>query len=221
MGVPAMPDNSGIFVLGEGAVLKGEVKSGRRVEVWGYLEGGITASEVVVQEGGKVFGHIRSDTAEVRGTLQGDARVQQLMSIKSTGSAAGTIKYGRLSMEEGGALTAHLRNIPPTIVGDLDLTVNRGGTIRITLADLNAADPDDRPEDLKFAVTEPVHGFVCAADNLAWPIDSFTQADLEAGRVHFAHDGSASETAKFDVEVTDHAGASSGPPRTVNVAVRD
>ena len=66
-----MSDNRGVLIIGEGAVLKGEVKSGRRVEIWGYVEGGVTASEVVVQEGGKLFGRITSDTAEIRGTAAG------------------------------------------------------------------------------------------------------------------------------------------------------
>ena len=70
-----MSDNRGVLIIGEGAVLKGDVKSGRRVEIWGYVEGGVTASEVVVQEGGKLFGKIKSDNAEIHGTLQGDVRV--------------------------------------------------------------------------------------------------------------------------------------------------
>ncbi|MBN9289774.1 MAG: polymer-forming cytoskeletal protein, partial [Hyphomicrobium denitrificans] len=57
-----MADTRGVLILGEGAVLKGEVKQGRRVEVWGYVEGGVTASELVVQEGGKVFGNVKTDT---------------------------------------------------------------------------------------------------------------------------------------------------------------
>ena len=68
-------DTRGVLILGEGAVLKGEVKSGRRVEVWGYIEGGVTASEVIVEEGGKVFGSVKSETADIRGTIQGDVRV--------------------------------------------------------------------------------------------------------------------------------------------------
>ena len=71
-----MSDNRGVLIIGEGAVLKGDVKSGRRVEIWGYVEGGVTASEVVVQEGGKLFGKIKSDNAEIHGTLQGDVRVR-------------------------------------------------------------------------------------------------------------------------------------------------
>jgi cytoskeletal protein CcmA (bactofilin family) len=216
-----MADNKGVLILGEGAVLKGKVKSGRRVEVWGYIEGGVTASEVVVQEGGKLFGEVNSDSAEVRGTLQGDVRVQKLISIKRTGVASGKIKYGRLSMEEGGELSAHMRNIPPSIAGDLDLTVSKGRSVRITLADLNAVDPDDKPEDLKFEISNASGGFVALSANPKHPVGSFSQADLADGRVLFAHDGSASTTAHFDVRVTDLSGASSGAPQTVNVAVRN
>jgi len=213
-------DTRGVLILGEGAVLKGEVKSGRRVEVWGYIEGGVTASEVIVEEGGKVFGNVKSDTADVRGTIQGDVRVQQLFALRSTGTAAGKIKYGRLSMEEGAELSAHVRNIPPAIAGDLDLTVGKGSSVRITLSDLNAVDPDDKPEDLTFAISNSAGGFVALSGDPKSPVSTFSQADLVSGHVLFAHDGSANSTARFDVQVTDAAGTNSGEPQTVNVAVR-
>jgi cytoskeletal protein CcmA (bactofilin family) len=215
-----MPDTRGLLIIGEGAVLKGDVKSGRHVEIWGYVEGGVNATEVVVQEGGKLFGQVKSETAEIRGAVQGDVRVQQLIVIRSTGAASGTIKYGRMSMEEGGELTASVRNIPPSSGGDLDLTVSKGRSVRITLADLNALDPDYKPEDLTLNVWGAANGFVALETELKRPVTSFSQADLESGRVYFAHDGSNAETARFDVTVTDLSGASSGPAKTVNVAVR-
>jgi hypothetical protein len=52
------------------------------------------------------------------------------------------------------------------------------------------------------------------------PASRFTQADLEAGRVSFTHDGTATKAASFDVVVTDHTGATSGKPQTVQVHVR-
>jgi cytoskeletal protein CcmA (bactofilin family) len=215
-----MSDTRGVLIIGEDAVLRGEVKSGQRVEIWGYVEGGVTASEIIVQEGGKLFGNVNSDTAEIRGTIQGDVRVLQLIQIKSTGHAAGKIKYGRLSMEEGGELTAHVRNIPPTIGGDLDLTVSKGRSVRITTADLNALDPDDKPEDLNFHISNASGGHVARSNDPSHPLATFSQADLESGQVYFAHDGSNAETARFDVQVTDLSGATSGRPQTVNVAVR-
>jgi cytoskeletal protein CcmA (bactofilin family) len=216
-----MPDNRGVLIIGEDAVLKGEVKSGQRIEIWGYVEGGVSASDVIVHEGGRLFGNVSSDTAEIYGTIQGDVRVQQLIQIKSTGHAAGKIKYGRLSMEEGGELSAHVRNIPPALSGDLDLTVSKGRSVRITTADLNALDPDDRPENLTFHISNAAGGYVALSQDSAQPVATFSQADLEGGQVFFAHDGSDAAKARFDVEVTDVSGASSGRPQTVNVAVRD
>lgn len=216
-----MSDNRGVLIIGEDTVLKGEVKSGQRVEIWGYVEGGVTAAEVVIQEGGKLFGNVHAETAEVHGTMQGDVRVQQLIRIRSTGHAVGKIKYGRLAMEEGGELTAHVRNIPPTLGGDLDLTVSKGRVVRITTADLNALDPDDRPENLTFHISNAFGGHVGLSDNSAEPVATFSQANLENGLVYFVHDGSDEPKAHFDVEVTDVSGASSGRPQTVNVAVRN
>ena len=126
-----------------------------------------------------------------------------------------------MSMEEGGELIANVRNIPPSIGGDLDLTVSKGRAVRITLADLNALDPDDKPEDLTFEISNAANGFVALDTMPKQPVSTFSQADLESGRVYFAHDGSEAATAKFDVTVTDLSGASSGVAKTVNVAVRD
>jgi hypothetical protein len=163
---------------------------------------------------------VQAGNVDVEGTLQGDIRVKQLIRIKSTGSVTGNVKYGRLAMEEGAELTAHVRNVPPTIAGDLDLAVSKGKSVRITLADISAVDPDDKAEDLKFTVSNAIHGYVAFAHAPAIPVINFTQADLEQGRVLFAHDGTETEKANFDIAVADKSGATSGAPKTVNVAVR-
>ena len=152
--------------------------------------------------------------------LQGDVRIKNLISIKNSGSVHGNVKYGRLAMEEGADLTAQVRNVPPTLAGDLDIAVDKGRSVRITLDDLNAVDPDDKPENLIFTVSNTANGFVALAAAPATPVVNFTQADLEGGRVVFAHDGTNTQTANFDVIVADHAGAMSGGPQTVKVAVR-
>lgn len=215
-----MAENTGILILGEDAILKGDVKNAKRVEIHGYAEGDVSADAIVVHKGGRLFGGIKSTSADVSGILQGDVRVQELISIKSSGSVAGNVKYGRLAMEEGADLTASVRNVPPSLGGDLDLAVNRGRSVRITLADLSALDPDDKPEDLTFSISEASGGFVTISAAPGLPIATFTQADLEAGKVYFAHDGSTETLARFDVVVTDKQGTTSGAPRTVKVAVR-
>jgi hypothetical protein len=51
-------------------------------------------------------------------------------------------------------------------------------------------------------------------------VTAFTQADLEAGRVAFVHDGRSTGLASFDIIVADRSGGTSGAPATVKVAVR-
>jgi hypothetical protein len=113
-----------------------------------------------------------------------------------------------------------MRNIPPSISGDLDLSVDKGKAVRITLQDLSALDPDDTAEQLTFTVSGVRNGFVTLATDPGRPVDAFTQADLEQGTVLFRHDGTDEPRASFAVVVADRAGATSGAAQTVNVAVR-
>ena len=113
-----------------------------------------------------------------------------------------------------------MRNVPPTIAGDLDLTVAKGRSVTVTPEDLHAVDPDDEATDLTFTVSKATNGFVTLSEGPARPVITFTQADLQRGRVLFMHDGTDTKTASFDVVVADHAGATSGAPQTVKVHVR-
>ena len=215
-----MEDTSRVLIIREDTFLKGEIRNGGRIEVFGYVEGDIAGDLLVVQPGGRCFGKVKVDSADVRGQLQGEILVRQLISIRGTGEVNGNVKYGRLAMEMGGTLTAEMRNIPPSISGDLDLSVDKGRAVRITLQDLSALDSDDSAEHLTFTVSQVRNGFVTLATDPARPVDAFTQADLEQGTVLFRHDGTDEPRASFAVVVADRAGATSGAAQTVNVAVR-
>ena len=146
--------------------------------------------------------------------------VKNLIDIRSSGDVSGNVKYGKLALEMGGNLTAEMRNVPPSVGGDLNLEVGKGRAVPITLQDLTALDPDDAAKDLKFTVTKASNGFVALTASPKRAVSTFTQADLEAGRVSFMHDGSSGNAAGFDIVVADHTGATSGAARTVTVAVR-
>ena len=210
----------GTILVHRDTAIKGAIRNCRMIEVYGYVEGEIAAQNLIIREGGKVFGRIRAEAAEVHGHLQGYAFVKNLMTIGRSGSVNGNVQYGQLAMELGAELSADVRNVPPAIFGDLDLTVARGQAVRITVADLTAVDPDDGAEALTYSVSAPANGFVEMADTPNIAIATFTQADLEADKVAFRHDGSAQTVASFNVIVTDHAGATSGTPATVHVTVR-
>ena len=215
-----MNDSSRVLVIGADTSLIGEVRNGGRIEIYGYVEGEVSGDLLIVQPGGRCYGTVQVETADVHGTLQGEVFVKQLITIRTGGSVTGNVQYGRLAMEMGGNLSAEVRNVPPTLAGDLDLSVDKGKSVRITLQDLTALDPDDDAQHLTFTVSRAKNGFVTLLTDPSRPVATFTQADLERGTVLFRHDGTNAPQASFDVVVADHAGATSGAAQTVKVAVR-
>jgi cytoskeletal protein CcmA (bactofilin family) len=212
--------HQGVLVVREDTIVKGEIRNCRQMEVYGYVEGNVAADQLLIHPSGQCYGTVKTESAEVRGTLQGDVVVTNLISIRDTGAVSGNVRYGQLAMEAGGSLSGEVRNIPPGIAGDLDLAVEKGRSVPITLEDLHAIDPDDTARDLVFTVSNMKHGFVTFSDTPDRPVSRFTQADLEGGRVSFMHDGTGSQAASFDIVVADRSGATSGTAQTVKVAVR-
>lgn len=210
MTAPAKPT-----IIGPDLIVKGDIKNGGVVEVRGYIEGSVAADHLIVHDGGRVFGTVRANAADVNGKVQGTVAVRNLVNIGATGTVAGDVRYGKLALATGGNLEASVRNVPPELAGDFEIAVRRGRAVTITTADLTAIDPDNTSTELTYQVTDPRGGEVRL--NGA-PAAAFTDADIRSGSVSFAHDGT-SDRASFDVAVTDKSGASSGSPRTVTVVV--
>ena len=202
-------------------VIDGEVEARNGlVEVYGMVNGSLDVGTLVIHEGGKIIGKVRAREIIAKGLMQGEITVTGLLDIGPTGSVTGNVLYGALAMQEGGELSADVRNIPPTLAGDLKMTVTKGKAVRLTTNDLTAIDPDDEAKDLKFAVSAMTNGFVVSLDQPKTALKSFTQEQLEKGKIVFVHDGKDAPSASFAVSVTDAAGASSGPAKTVQVEVR-
>ena len=140
----------GVLIVREDLIIKGEIRNARQIEVYGYVEGDVSGQSLLVHQGGQCYGTIKTEQAEVSGTLQGDVVVKHLISIRSSGSVTGNVQYGQLAMETGANLSAEVRNVPPTVAGDLDLTVGKGRAVTVTPEDLNAVDPDDDARHLTF-----------------------------------------------------------------------
>ncbi len=206
-------------VIGADMWIKGEVRNGRHVVVQGLIDGSISAEHVVVHQGGRIHGTLIADTAEIDGEVQGHVLVRQLIQIGPTGAVRGDVRYGKIAMQSGAELSADMRNVPPEIAGDLNLAVKRGQSARITTEDMTAIDPDSPANSLVFVVSRPINGFVAHTAAATTSVDRFTQLELQANAMVFVHDGSVGQAASFDVVVTDNAGASSGPAKTVHVAV--
>lgn len=211
MSAPAKPT-----IIGHDLIVKGDIKNAGSIEIRGYVEGSIAADHLIVHDGGRVFGVVRADMVDVHGKMQGTVSVKNLINIGATGDVAGDVRYGKLALATGGSLEADVRNIPPELAGDFEITVRRGKSVKITTADLTAIDPDNTSAELTYHVTATNGGALTLGSS---PASAFTEADIRAANVAFAHDGSSGDSASFDVQVSDAAGASSGPPKTVSVRV--
>ena len=215
----AASDTLGVLVLRDDAILKGEVRKCRQMHVHGYFEGTIAADTLVVHERGRCYGTVRAGTADISGQVQGDVFVNNLINIRSSGDVAGNVHYGQISMQHGASLHADMRNVPPTLAGDFNVQVVRGGSVIVSTMDLTALDPDDTPDHLIYQISNVRNGHLAFAVRPASPVVGFTQADLAAGQILFVHDGTPTPAASFDAVVSDHTGATSGPARTVSVSV--
>ncbi len=216
-----MAESRSTTIIAEDMVIRGDIKNGGLVEVRGYIEGSIAADRLLVHQSGRVYGTVRAENADVNGRLQGTVFIRHLINIGNTGAVAGDVRYGQLALAGGGDLDANVRNVPPEISGDLNITVRRGQSVRVTTLDLSAVDPDSVAASLSFGVANVAGGFIAKSSAPKMAVSTFTQVDLEAGTVLFAHDGSAGAAASFDVTVTDQAGATSSQAKTVTVTVFD
>ncbi|MFZ1107314.1 MAG: cadherin-like domain-containing protein [Rhodomicrobium sp.] len=207
-------------IIQEDTIIKGKIRNCRQMEIRGFVEGELAAESVLIHQGGTFYGTLKTDQADVAGSLQGEVFVKNLISIRSSGSVNGNVRYGQLAMEMGADLSAELRNVPPRLAGDFDITVRRGRSVVITTEDITAIDPDDTPDNLTYTVSNVSNGFVALASASGVSVTHFTQADIEAGRVLFVHDGGGSNSANFDVLVADDSGATSGRAQTVTVHVK-
>ncbi|WP_037242163.1 polymer-forming cytoskeletal protein, partial [Rhodomicrobium udaipurense] len=167
-------------IIQEDTIIKGKIRNCRQMEIHGYVEGELAAESVIIHQGGTFFGTLKTDQADVAGSLQGEVFVKNLISIRSTGAVNGNVRYGQLAMEMGADLSAELRNVPPKLAGDLDIAVKRGRSVVITTADITAIDPDDSAEELSYSVSNVSNGIVALASNAGISVDRFTQADIEA-----------------------------------------
>ena len=210
----------GTMIIMEHTSITGNITNCQSLDVYGYIDGEVRADRIIVHETGRLYGKVDAGDIEIHGELQGEVSVSNLIKIGRVGSVSGNVVYGQLAVEPGGNLSADVRNIPPKVAGDLDVSVRRGQSVQITPMDLTAVDPDDNAQDLKFSVSNTSSGFVAKSGAMSVALNSFTQAELLAGNIIFVHDGSNSAAASFDVTVTDSKGASSGKPQTVKVNVQ-
>ena len=101
----------GLVVIGKGTSIVGEISNCSQIEIAGNFEGDAVADAVIVCAGGHLKGSVRSERAEVHGTIEGQVQVREHLDIRSTGKVSGEVAYGRLSVADGGNLAGSIRAV--------------------------------------------------------------------------------------------------------------
>jgi cytoskeletal protein CcmA (bactofilin family) len=97
------------LTVGPNIKLKGvEITDCDTLVVEGLVEATMDSRVIQIAEQGAFKGSAEIDLAEIRGEFSGTLTVRQKLVIYSTGKVTGTIRYGKLVIEEGGQLAGEI-----------------------------------------------------------------------------------------------------------------
>ena len=97
------------LTVGPNIKLKGvEITDCDTLVVEGTVEATMNSRLMQISEQGAFKGSAEIDIAEIRGQFDGNLVVRQKLLIYATGKVTGTIRYGKLVVEEGGQLSGEI-----------------------------------------------------------------------------------------------------------------
>jgi len=103
------PEGGSKLTVGPNIKLKGvEITDCDTLVVEGLVEATMDSRVMQIAEQGAFRGSAEIDVAEIRGEFHGNLTVRQKLVIYSTGKVTGTIRYGKLVIEEGGQLAGEI-----------------------------------------------------------------------------------------------------------------
>lgn len=133
----------------------------------------------------------------------------------TTDSFKFTVSDGTSETRGSFAISISPVNDTPETAVNTGLTVAEGGSAAITATQLSARDPDGLSETTVFDITSgPANGRLEINGSA---VTSFTQADLQAGRVTYVNNGSENASDSFTFRISD--GAAVSPSATFDIDV--
>jgi|RhiMethySRZTD1v2_1073278.scaffolds.fasta_scaffold540120_1 cytoskeletal protein CcmA (bactofilin family) len=110
---PTAPDGpeSKLFV-GVNIQLKGvEICDCDVLVIEGHVEATVHSKAMEIAKPGTLKGNAEIDIAEIHGDFVGELTARTRLVIHSTGRVSGTIRYGKLIVEEGGQITGDIKRL--------------------------------------------------------------------------------------------------------------
>lgn len=105
-------DNARRLVVGMGITVNGQVSSCDALIVEGIMQAKLTgARRVEVTRTGIFKGSAEIEEACIAGWFEGDLTVKGVLTIRGTGMVKGTVRYGRLEVEQGGRISGSMSSL--------------------------------------------------------------------------------------------------------------
>jgi cytoskeletal protein CcmA (bactofilin family) len=102
------------LIVGPDIKLKGvEITDCDTLVVEGRVEAAMDSRVIQISEQGVFCGTAGIDIAEIRGRFEGELTVRKQLVIHATGRVTGKIRYGRLTVEDGGELSGDIGTMEP------------------------------------------------------------------------------------------------------------
>ena len=110
--VPAVEESVSRLIVGPDIKLKGvEITDCDTLVVEGRVEASMDSRVIQIAENGVFIGKVGIDIAEIRGRFEGELDARKQLVIRSTGRVSGKIRYGKITIEEGGEISGDVAGL--------------------------------------------------------------------------------------------------------------
>lgn len=107
-----MAETGSRLIVGPNVKLKGaEILDCDTLVVEGRVEATMDSRVLKIAEQGAYSGKVGIDIAEIHGHFDGELTVRQQLVVHATGRVSGTIRYGKILVEEGGELSGDVQSL--------------------------------------------------------------------------------------------------------------
>jgi len=134
------------LIIAAGIRFRGEIAGCDQLVIDGQVEAEVKACRrIAVSEGGAFKGIAAADEAEIAGSYAGSLTVQEKLFVARTAQVIGSVRYGRLIVEEGAELAGDIRKLNRDASGET--LAEAGVPAAAAHADMRREHPDAAPRD--------------------------------------------------------------------------
>jgi cytoskeletal protein CcmA (bactofilin family) len=109
---PMTPAEGKKLTVGRDICLNGRISACERLVVEGQVEAELTDCRIIeIADSGTFKGSAEVDSAEISGRFEGSLTVRERLLIRSAGRISGTVRYGRLEIEQGGEINGDVKSL--------------------------------------------------------------------------------------------------------------